>query len=65
MCLRPHRGYLILSVPGLTEGSFSLMIGDKVILSDPAELESGARGPKFEGAIHDVRNRGDLFNNTL
>ena len=50
MCLRPRGEYLALSVPGLAEGRPSLLVGDKVIVTDPVHTES----PAYEGYVHEV-----------
>lgn len=42
--------YLGLKVPGLAEGRPSVLIGDKVILTDPSDPE----GPCYEGFVHEV-----------
>ena len=42
--------YLGLKVPGLAEGRPSVLIGDKVILTDPADPD----GPCYEGYVHEV-----------
>jgi putative helicase MOV10L1 len=52
VCLRPVGEFLGLKVPGLAEGRPSLIIGDRVILSEPGEYE----GPRYEGCIHEVLN---------
>ncbi len=50
-CLRPCREYLALAVPGLAEGRPSVLVGDKIFLSVPGELEDG---PQYEGYVHDI-----------
>lgn len=42
--------YLGLKVPGLAEGRPSVLIGDKVILTDPSDPD----GPCYEGCVHEV-----------
>ena len=49
--MRPVGEYLALKVPGLAEGRPSLLVGDRVILSDP---EVGSYAPSYEGHIHEV-----------
>jgi len=49
--LRPVREYLALTVPGLAEGRPSLLVGDRVILSDS---EVAGYAPSYEGCIHEV-----------
>lgn len=51
MTLRPAGEYLALKVPGLAEGRPSLLIGDRVILSD---YEVAGNAPSYEGYIHEV-----------
>jgi putative helicase MOV10L1 len=48
-----YNEFLSLEVPGLSEGRPSVMVGDRVILSDPAML---AMSPKYEGYVHEVRD---------
>ncbi|XP_053377782.1 RNA helicase Mov10l1-like [Mercenaria mercenaria] len=50
VCLRHFGEYLALGVPGLAEGRPSVLIGDKVILSDPSDPD----GPCFEGYVHEI-----------
>lgn len=50
VCLRHCGEYLALGVPGLAEGRPSVLIGDKVILTDPSDPD----GPCFEGYVHEV-----------
>ena len=48
--------FLALAVPGLAEGRPSLLPGDRLVLSEPSDLEGG---PEYEGYIHEVyRSRG-------
>ena len=42
--------YLGLKVPGLAEGRPSVLLGDKVMLTDPGDPD----GPCFEGYAHEV-----------
>ena len=51
MCLRPVREYLALTVPGLAEGRPSLLVGDRVILSEPSLSD---HSPQYEGYVHDM-----------
>ncbi len=50
-CLRPFGEYLALAVPGLAEGRPSVLVGDKIFLSLPGELEDG---PQYEGYVHEI-----------
>lgn len=43
--------YLGLKVPGLAEGRPSVLIGDRVMLTDPGDPD----GPCYEGCVHEVR----------
>jgi len=56
--LRPVGEYLALKVPGLAEGRPSLLVGDRVILSDS---EVAGYAPSYEGCIHEVRRLSSLF----
>ena len=49
--LRPVSEYLALTVPGLAEGRPSLLVGDRVVLSDS---EVAGYAPSYEGCIHEV-----------
>ena len=49
--MRPVGEYLALKVPGLAEGRPSLLVGDRVILSDS---EVAGYAPSYEGFIHEV-----------
>ena len=51
MCLHRRGEYLSLSVPGVSEGLPSLMVGDSVILSDVTMPENA---PQYQGYIHEV-----------
>ena len=42
--------YLGLEVPGLAEGRPSVLLGDKVMVTDPGDLD----GPCYEGYVHEV-----------
>ncbi|XP_062571202.1 RNA helicase Mov10l1-like [Saccostrea cucullata] len=48
--LRPVGEFLGLAVPGLAEGRPSVLLGDKVMLSDPSDPQ----GPIYEGYVHEV-----------
>lgn len=50
VCLRHFNEHLALVVPGLAEGRPSVLIGDKVILTDPTDPS----GPCFEGFVHEI-----------
>lgn len=50
VCLRHVGEYLGLKVPGLAEGRPSVLLGDKVILTDPGDPD----GPCYEGYVHEV-----------
>ena len=42
--------YLGLEVPGLAEGRPSVLLGDKVMVTDPGDPD----GPCYEGYVHEV-----------
>lgn len=48
--MRPVGEFLGLGVPGLAEGRPSVLLGDKVMLSDPCDPQ----GPVYEGYVHEV-----------
>ncbi|CAL1531357.1 unnamed protein product [Lymnaea stagnalis] len=50
VCLQSAGEYLALTVPGLAEGRPSVLIGDKILLSSPSDLE----GPSYEGFVHEL-----------
>lgn len=50
VCMRRIGEYLGLKVPGLAEGRPSVLIGDKVILTDPSDPD----GPCYEGCVHEM-----------
>ncbi|XP_052781179.1 RNA helicase Mov10l1-like isoform X2 [Mya arenaria] len=50
VCMRRVGEYLGLQVPGLAEGRPSVLIGDSVYLTDPADPD----GPCFEGFVHET-----------
>ena len=55
------RDYLALDVPGLAEGRPSVLLGDRVILSEPAGCGDGdavllqGHAPQYEGVVHEVQ----------
>ena len=49
--LRNNGDHLALTVPGLSEGRPSVLIGDRVILSDGGLLQAS---PQYEGFVHEV-----------
>ncbi|XP_065937840.1 RNA helicase Mov10l1 [Magallana gigas] len=59
--MRPVGEFLGLGVPGLAEGRPSVLLGDKVMLSDPCDPQ----GPVYEGYVHEVLSEEVLlkFNN--
>ncbi|XP_048252901.1 RNA helicase Mov10l1-like isoform X2 [Haliotis rufescens] len=52
VCLRRCGVYLALEVPGLAEGRPSILIGDKIILTDPGDPD----GPCYEGFVHEIHS---------
>ncbi|KAK3587543.1 hypothetical protein CHS0354_004830 [Potamilus streckersoni] len=50
VCMRRVGEYLGLKVPGLAEGRPSVLIWDKILLTDPTDPD----GPCFEGFVHEV-----------
>ncbi|XP_046583747.1 RNA helicase Mov10l1-like [Haliotis rubra] len=52
VCLRRCGEYLALQVPGLAEGRPSILIGDKIILTDPGDPD----GPCYEGFVHEIHS---------
>ncbi|XP_071133478.1 RNA helicase Mov10l1-like [Mytilus edulis] len=50
VCMRRIGEYLGLKVPGLAEGRPSVLIGDRVILTDPGDPD----GPRYEGCVHEL-----------
>lgn len=50
VCMRRVGEYLGLKVPGLAEGRPSVLIGDKILLTDPVDPE----GPFYEGYVHEI-----------
>ncbi|XP_041460739.1 RNA helicase Mov10l1-like [Lytechinus variegatus] len=55
--MRPRGEFLSLEVPGLAEGRPSVLVGDKVILTEPY---ASPNAPRFEGFVHEVHNE-DIF----
>nr|XP_054752210.1 RNA helicase Mov10l1-like [Lytechinus pictus]XP_054752211.1 RNA helicase Mov10l1-like [Lytechinus pictus] len=55
--MRPRGEFLSLEVPGLAEGRPSVLVGDKVILTEPY---ASPNAPRFEGIVHEVHNE-DIF----
>ncbi|OWF48746.1 RNA helicase Mov10l1-like [Mizuhopecten yessoensis] len=47
---RPVREFLALKVPGLAEGRPSILIGDRIIVTDPGD----SNGPAYEGYVHEL-----------
>ncbi|KAL3852404.1 hypothetical protein ACJMK2_016055 [Sinanodonta woodiana] len=50
VCMRRVGEFLGLKVPGLAEGRPSVLLGDKILLTDPTDPD----GPCFEGFVHEV-----------
>ncbi|XP_072174451.1 RNA helicase Mov10l1-like [Diadema setosum] len=56
--MRPRGEFLSLEVPGLAEGRPSVLVGDKVILTQPFCGQSGSR---FEGFVHEIHSEDILL----
>ncbi|XP_033744976.1 RNA helicase Mov10l1-like [Pecten maximus] len=54
---RPIREFLALRVPGLAEGRPSLLIGDKIIVTEPGD----SSGPAYEGYVHELMSEDVLL----
>ncbi|XP_060083408.1 RNA helicase Mov10l1-like [Ylistrum balloti] len=54
---RPMREFLALKVPGLAEGRPSVLIGDKIIVTEPGD----SIGPAYEGYVHELMSEDVLL----
>lgn len=54
---RPIREFLALKVPGLAEGRPSVLIGDKIIVTEPGD----SSGPAYEGYVHELMSEDVLL----
>ena len=58
VCLDRYGDRLCLSVPGVSEGQPSVLVGDSVILSDVSMPENA---PQYQGYVHEVQKEGVLL----